>query len=107
MDQPLTREKVTKSIAHISCQGLTSEMILTPAMSGNWRGLQTLCGSLPHRLPAKKKLVKYIHVTHFRNMKGGENMGKDQIKSFVACLGIASLVAGASVAATAQAASSG
>jgi len=40
-------------------------------------------------------------------MKGGENMDKDQIKSFVACLGIASLVAGASVAAPAQAASSG
>lgn len=46
-------------------------------------------------------------MTHSSSMKGGENMGKDQIKSFVAGLGIASLVAGASVAAPVQAAQSG
>lgn len=46
--------------------------------------------------------------THIRNEKGGENMDKDQIKGFVAGLGIASLVAGAALAAApAQAAQSG
>jgi len=42
-----------------------------------------------------------------KNMKGGENMDKEQIKSIVAGLGIASLVAGVSIAAPAQAAQSG
>ena len=41
------------------------------------------------------------------NKKGGENMDKDQIKSFVAGLGIASLVAGVSIAAPSHAAKSG
>jgi radical SAM modification target selenobiotic family peptide len=41
------------------------------------------------------------------NMKGGENMDKEQLKSFVAGLGIASLVAGVSIAAPAGAAQSG
>jgi radical SAM modification target selenobiotic family peptide len=40
-------------------------------------------------------------------MKGGESMDKEQIKSFVAGLGIASLVAGVSIAAPSQAAQSG
>lgn len=40
-------------------------------------------------------------------MKGGENMDKDQMKSFVAGLGIASLVAGVSFAAPSYAAKSG
>jgi radical SAM modification target selenobiotic family peptide len=40
-------------------------------------------------------------------MKGGDNMDKDQIKSLVAGLGIASLVAGVSIAAPANAAQSG
>jgi len=39
--------------------------------------------------------------------KGGESMDKEQIKSFVAGLGIASLVAGVSIAAPSQAAQSG
>jgi len=40
-------------------------------------------------------------------LKGGENMDRDQIKSFVAGLGIASLVAGALIALPAEAAQSG
>jgi radical SAM modification target selenobiotic family peptide len=40
-------------------------------------------------------------------MEGGENMDKDQIKSLVAGLGIASLVAGVSIAAPTHAAQSG
>ena len=40
-------------------------------------------------------------------MKGGRNMDKDQMKSFVAGLGIAGLVAGVSIAAPAGAAQSG
>lgn len=39
--------------------------------------------------------------------KGGENMDKDQIKSLVAGLGIAGLVAGVSIAAPSHAAQSG
>ena len=39
--------------------------------------------------------------------EGGENMDKDQIKSLVAGLGIASLVAGVSIAAPTHAAQSG
>jgi len=39
--------------------------------------------------------------------KGGDNMDKEQIKSLVAGLGIASLVAGVSIAAPTQAAQSG
>jgi radical SAM modification target selenobiotic family peptide len=41
------------------------------------------------------------------SMKGGENMDKDQIKSLVAGLGIASLVAGVSIAVPTHAAQSG
>ncbi len=40
-------------------------------------------------------------------MEGGENMNKDQIKCLVAGLGIASLVAGVSIAAPTHAAQSG
>jgi radical SAM modification target selenobiotic family peptide len=40
-------------------------------------------------------------------MKGGDNMDKDQIKSLVAGLGIASLVAGVSIVSPANAAQSG
>jgi radical SAM modification target selenobiotic family peptide len=40
-------------------------------------------------------------------MEGGENVDKEQIKSLVAGLGIAGLVAGISIAAPAQAAQSG
>ena len=40
-------------------------------------------------------------------MKGGDNMNREQIKCLVAGLGIASLVAGISIAAPAQAAKSG
>ena len=42
-----------------------------------------------------------------KNTKGGEKMDKEQIKSIVAGLGIASLVAGVSIAAPTQAAQSG
>jgi radical SAM modification target selenobiotic family peptide len=41
------------------------------------------------------------------SMEGGENMNKDQIRSLVAGLGIASLVAGVFVAAPTYAAQSG
>jgi radical SAM modification target selenobiotic family peptide len=41
------------------------------------------------------------------NLKGGENMDKVQIKSLVAGLGIASLVAGVSIVAPTHAAQSG
>lgn len=54
-------------------------------------------------------LIKYIEILllQYAITKGGENMDKDQIKSLVAGLGIASLVAGVSIAAPAQAAQSG
>lgn len=45
--------------------------------------------------------------SHHFPMKGGENMDKDKIKSLVAGLGIASLVAGVSLAAPTHAAQSG
>lgn len=46
-------------------------------------------------------------VAAINKQKGGRNMDKDQMKSFVAGLGIAGLVAGVSIAAPAGAAQSG
>lgn len=61
------------------------------------------------RLNYNYLLVKYIlHCCSIIPIqKGGEIMDKDPIKSFVAGLGIASLVAGISIAAPTHAAQSG
>ena len=52
------------------------------------------------------ELIYLLFITNL-SMEGGENMNKDQIKCLVAGLGIASLVAGVSIAAPTHAAQSG